>query len=251
MQNLKNNWLVWLMFVLYFVLAFAPSPQGIQRFKTIYTDYIINAKTITTSDANVTDDLAVTDDASVGGDLAVTGDVTLSGEFDISNRANFWRYQDVAAAPSVRAAAGVVSATTSITTSWLGIAVPRNLVVTWQTVTTATAGNITVAGVDARGVSTSELIAVGAVSGTQTLTGAMPWASVTSFTLPTRTEAVTLTVAGGQKFGMPLIPDAAADVYHLTVNLTPQAAPTVNTTYGTFDPVSTPAANVDYDVWVK
>jgi hypothetical protein len=118
-------------------------------------------------------------------------------------------------------------------------------------VTTATAGNITVAGIDARGTSTTELVAVGAVSGTQTLAGVVPWASITSLALPARTEAVTLTVVGGQLFGLPLIPNAAGDLYHLTVNETPQAAPTVNTTYGTFNPVSTPAADVDYNMWVK
>lgn len=60
-----------------------------------------------------------------------------------------------------------------------------------------------------------------------------------------------MTVTGGQKFGLPYLPEVAGDVYHVTVNLTPQAAPTVNTANGTFDPVSTPAAAVDYNVWVK
>jgi hypothetical protein len=188
-------------------------------------------------------------DVSVAGDQTITGDVTLSG--NIANRSLFLRYQDVAAAPDIYAEAGVVSATTSITTSILGIETPRNAVVIWTTETTSTAGNITVAGIDARGNSTSELIAVGAVSGTQTLAGVAPWQKISSLALPTRTEAVTLTVKGGQRFGLPLLPAAAGDVYHLTVNATPQAAPTVNATYGTFDPVSTPAANVDYNVWVK
>lgn len=187
--------------------------------------------------------------ATLTGDLDLTGDTTFTG--NLTGRSLYLRYQDVAAAPSIRAAAGVVSTTTSITTSILGIETPRNVVLTWQTITTATAGNVTVAGVDARGASATELIAVGAVSGTQTLTGVVPWQSVTSLALPTRTEAVTLTVAGGQKLGLPLVPQAAGDLYHLTVNETPQAAPTVNTTYGTFDPVSTPAADVDYNVWIK
>jgi hypothetical protein len=217
--------------------AFAPVEQGVQRFKEI-----------------ITQTLMVSGGATFQGATTITGaatldDVTLTG--NITNRALFLRYQDVTAAPSVYAQADVVSATTSITTSILGIETPRNVVLTWVTVTTATAGNVTVAGVDARGNSTSELIAVGAVSGTQTLTGVVPWQSVTSFALPTRTEAVTLTVTGGQKFGLPLLPVTAGDVYHLTVNATPQAAPTVSTSYGTFDPVSTPAASVDYNVWVK
>lgn len=175
--------------------------------------------------------------------------VTING--NLTNRSLFLRYQDVAAAPSVYAAAAVVSTTNTINSSILGIETPRNVVLTWVTVTTATAGNVTVTGVDARGNSTTELIAVGQVSGTQTLAGVVPWQSISSFALPTRTEAVTLTVTGGQLFGLPLIPQAAADVYHLTVNATPQTAPTVNATYGTFNPVSTPAANVDYNIWMK
>lgn len=200
------------------------------------------------SDVTMTQDLAVTGDVTAN-DVTASGDLSLTGNF--SNRSLFLRYQDVAAAPDVYAEAGVVSTTNTITSSILGIGVPRNVVLTYVTVTTATAGNVTVAGVDARGNSTSELVAVGAVSGTQTLAGVVPWQSVTSISLPTRTEALTLTIKGGQKFGLPLVPAAAGDVYHVTVNATPQAAPTVNATYGTFDPVSTPAANVDYDVWVK
>lgn len=196
-----------------------------------------------------TGDQTLTGDQTITGDVGITGDLTLIG--NMPNRSLYLRYQDVAAAPSIYAEAGVVSTTTSITTSILGIETPRNVVLTWVTVTTATAGNVTVTGVDARGDSASELVAVGAVSGTQTLTGSVPWQSISSFALPTRTEAVTLTVAGGQKFGLPLVPQAAGDVYHLTVNATPQIAPTVNITYATFDPVSTPAANVDYNVWVK
>lgn len=169
----------------------------------------------------------------------------------LANRSLFLRYQDVAAAPTIRTGAGVVSTTTSITTSILGIDTPRNVVISWQTVTTATTGTITVSGVDARGSSTTDLISVGAVSGTQTLVGVVPWVSITSFALPVRTEAVTLTVTGGQRFGLPIIPAAAGNLYHLTVNATPQTAPTVNATVGTFDPVSTPAANVDYNVWIK
>jgi hypothetical protein len=223
--------------------AFAPPAQGTQRFNRILSDSLVVFNVATLNDVTAAGDV------TIAGELAVTGDIDLTG--NVANRSLFLRYQDVAAAPSIYAEAAVVSATTTITTSILGIETPRNAIVTWQTVTTATAGNITVTGVDARGNSTTELVAVGAVSGTQTLTGVAPWASITSLALPTRTEAVTLTVVGGQLFGLPLIPNAAGDLYHLTVNETPQAAPTVNTTYGTFNPVSTPAADVDYNVWVK
>lgn len=165
----------------------------------------------------------------------------------------FLRYQDVAAAPSIHAEATVIATVTVLDSEVLGIAAPRNAVIVYQTAAAidATAGNITVAGVDARGNVTTEQIAVAASAGTQTLTGVVPWHAITSLTLPTRTEQVTVTVTGGQLFGLPIVPKAASDVYHVVVNLTPQAAPTVDTTYGTFNPVSTPAANVDYDVWLK
>lgn len=182
-------------------------------------------------------------------DLIVNDDLTVDG--NITERSLYLRYQDVAAAPSIRAQATVVATVQALTTNILGIDTPRNLKLTYTTATTATAGNITVAGIDARGLAATELIAVSAVSGTQTLTGVVPWQSVTSITLPARSENVTLTAAGGQRFGLPIVPKAVADVYHVTVNKTPQAAPTVNATYGTFDPVSTPAADVDYNVWMK
>lgn len=169
----------------------------------------------------------------------------------IANQSLLLRYQDVAAAPNIRAAAAVVSQTTSITTSLLGIEYPRNVVITLASDTQRTAGDITVAGTDARGNSTTEILAMTATTTTQTLTGNVPWKSVSSFTIPSQTIAITFTATGGQKFGLPLLPSAAGDLYHLTVNATPQTAPTVSTTYGTFDPVSTPAANVDYNVWVK
>lgn len=243
MQRLKNfspvKTLVILMFIFVMALAlsgFAPVEQGVQRFKEV-----------------VAEKLTVSKNGTIGGNLTITGalsadDVTIT---HVVGRATFLRYQDVAAAPSIRAIATVVSGTTSVSSVILGIETPRNVVLTYLTVTTATAGNVTVAGVDARGNSTTELIAVDAISGSQTLVGVVPWQSITSFTLPTRTENVTLTVAGGQKFGLPFIPETAGDLFHLTVNATPQTAPTVNATYGTFDPVSTPAASVDYNVWMK
>lgn len=187
-----------------------------------------------------------------GGLQILSGTLDIDGGLSIANRSLFLRYQDVAAAPSIRAAATVIATVTAVDTAILGIETPRNAVITYvsSVSTTATAGNITVAGIDARGNSTTEQIAVAAQAGSQTLTGVVPWVSITSLTLPTRTEVVTVTVTGGQLFGLPLVPNAASDVYHLTVALTP-VVPTVNTTYGTFNPVATPAANVDYNVWVK
>jgi len=217
-------------------VGFVPVLQGIQRFVEIRTDTIKNAKTITT------EDMVINDDLTLGGDL--------TGVDHFVGRSTFIRVQDADAAPSIRAAATVVATVSAVSSEILGIEYPRNLSITYLTATTATVGSITVVGVDARGLAATELIAVAAISGSQTLVGVVPWQSVTSLTLPTRAEDVTLTVAGGQLFGLPYVPVAAADVYHLTVNKTP-AVPTVNATYGTFNPVSTPAANVDYNVWMK
>lgn len=214
------------------IVGFSPDLQGIQRFRQV-----------------ITQSLQVNQDAEVRGDLVVTGDVTING--NIPNRSMMVRYQDVAAAPSIVGEATVVATVQAFPGTILGVDTPRNLSLTYVTATTATVGNITVVGVDARGLAATELIAVAAISGSQTLTGNVPWVSITSITLPERSEDVTLTVVGGKKFGLPIVPDAAGDVYHVTVNKTPQAAPTVNATYGTFDPVSTPAADVDYSVWMK
>lgn len=189
-----------------------------------------------------------------GADLVATDDVTVGG--NILTRALAIRLQDVAndASNNVLAATGVVSTTTSVTTSITNPDYPRNVVVSYQTTTTATATSLTIAGVDARGTSTSEALAVAAISGTQTLTGSVPWASITSFTWPTtRTEAVTLTVGLGEKFGLPLLPAASGDVFFVTLNNTYQNAVsyTVNITYGTVLPIADVAANDDFSIWVK
>lgn len=225
-----------LAFLLIFLLAFAPPFQGVQRFQTVITQRLTVTNSATIQDATLTD--------------AILTDATITGGSFVG-RSVFLRYQDVAAAPAIRAEATTVATVVALSSEILGIETPRNVVLTYVTATTATVGSVTVVGIDARGLAASELIAVAAISGSQTLTGVVPWQSITSFTLPTRTEDVTLTVAGGQLFGLPIVPAAAADLYHLTVNETPQAAPTVDTTYGTFNPVSTPAADVDYNVWMK
>jgi hypothetical protein len=182
-----------------------------------------------------------------------------SNGVSLSNQSLFLRYQDVAAAPSIVAETGYLTTTAAITSGeFLGVETPRNLQITYISTSgvggppiTTTAGSLVVTGVDARGNSTTETLSALAISGTQSITGNIAWKSVTTITLPTRTESLSVTVTGGQKFGLPLLPGAVSDLYHLTVAGTPQTAPTVSTTYGTFDPVSTPAANIDYNVWVK
>ena len=227
-----------LLLVLSMVILTGFAYQGIQRIATLYVQT-----------------LRVTNSGEFQGTNTFTGPSTFTGAVTANSvtlvgRSTFIRIQDADAAPSVRAAATVIATVSAVSSEILGIEYPRNLSITYLTATTATVGNITVVGIDARGLAATELIAVAAISGSQTLVGAAPWKSVTSLTLPTRAEDVTLTVAGGQLFGLPYVPASAADVYHVTVNKTP-AVPTVDTTYGTFNPVSTPAANVDYNVWMK
>ena len=236
--KISRVWFVALAVILALALAgFAPVEQGIQRFKEVLTQV-----------------LTVTGNAELRGDLTVAGDTALTGDLTVTHlagRSLFLQYQDVAQAPSIYAAASVASTTTSITTSLLGIDTPRNIVISLSSDLQRAAGNITVAGVDARGAAATEVLAMTAITDAQTLTGVVPWVSVSSLTLPAQTVAITISAAGGQKFGLPILPEAAGDLYHLTVAATPQTAATVSATYGTFDPVATPAAGVDYDVWIK
>ena len=222
----KKAFLLFIAFLM--LVGFTPIMQGIERFKEI------RAETV-----------------KVEKNLTVTGDVAVTGNFTDHNA--FLRYQDVDAAPDVFAQATAAATVVALPTGeFLGIEYPRNLKVTYTTATTSTAGDLTVTGTNMLNQSDTEVIAVSAVSGTQTLVGNVAWKSIATITLPSsRSEAIDITIVGGQKFGLPRIPVVAGDVYHVTVNKTPQAAPTVNTTYGTFDPVSTPAADVDYNVWMK
>lgn len=84
------------------VLAFGPLEQGIQRFKTIYTDYITVNKDLTVrGDITLTDDMSL-DDLTVTGDTAlgdaaddtatVTGDMVLNGvpDTDTANYNNWF-----------------------------------------------------------------------------------------------------------------------------------------------------------------
>lgn len=248
MKKFKSFWPLALLLVI-LLAGFAPVAQGIQRFNTILTR-VLTVQNSAEFQGPVTAAAGISaDDLTLSDDLAVTGDATLSG--NLPGRSLALRYQDVNAALTVYAAAEVVSTTTSITTSLLGIDYPRNLVITLSSAAQRAAGNITVTGVDARGAAATEIFAMTAITDAEVLTGNVPWVSISSIAIPTQTNPFTLTVTGGQKFGLPHLPQAAGDVYHLTVNATPQAAPTVNATYGTVDPVSTPAANVDYTILMR
>ena len=231
----RLNLILGLILAVLFLSAFAPVWQ-----RQVYDWLVVKKLTVQEGGATFNSDLTA-DDVTVD-DLTVT---------HLVSRSTYLRDQDVAAAPNIYVAASIPTTTTVIATSVLGIETPRNAVIALTSDVTRTAGSLVVAGVDARGNAASEVLAMTASASLETLTGAVPWVSITSFTVPTQTAAFTLTVTGGQRFGLPIIPEVAGDVYHLTVNATPQAAPTINATYGSFDPVSTPAASVDYNVWMK
>lgn len=195
-------------------------------------------------------------DLTVGGDTAMTGDVsandlTLSG--NITSRALVLRLQDVAddTATNVLAATAVATTTHSITTAITNPDYPRNVVVTLSSTAQRTAGNITLTGVDARGTATTELLAMTAITVSQTLTGNVPWASITSVAIPTQTRAFTISVGLGEKFGLPLIPVASGDVFKVTKTNVHTTAFTVNTTYGTVGMTADVSANDDFGIWVK
>ena len=166
------------------------------------------------------------------------------------------RYQDVAndAANNVYVATSVVSATTSVTTSITNPDYPRNLRFTYVTDVQATAGTFTITGIDARGntrVANGEDFTIAAITGTQTFTGSIPWATITGFTLPTRTEAVTLTVGLGEKFCLGKIPAAAGDVFYFSIGNVYTSAYAVDTTWGTVLPTADIAANNDLTIGYK
>lgn len=209
-----------------------------------------NVSTLTATTASVTTgtvtSLTVTNLTMAAGTITPT---------HIAGRAAMIRVQDAAVADAyinVMGSTGVPSATTSITASSLTQPdYPRNVVISYTTTTTATTGTVTVVGVDARGSSATSLMTVAAISGNQTITGSVAWASITSFTLPTRTEAVTFSVGLGTKLGLPIIPVASSDVFMVTKNNTYTTAYTVDTTYGTVAPTVVVAANDDFSIWFK
>ncbi len=177
-----------------------------------------------------------------------------SGGVDTYGHEAIWaRYQDVAddAAGNVLTETLAVSATTSITTNITSPDYPRNLRITYQTTTTSTAGTLTVTGTDARGnvrTTNGEGFTIAAISGTQTFTGSIPWAVVSGFTLPTRTEAVSITVGLGEKFGIGKIPASSAEVFYLSIGNVYTSAYTVDTTWGTVLPTADIAANDDLTI---
>jgi len=182
-------------------------------------------------------------------DWIVTKKLTVTHE--IVGRSEQIRFQDAAATSTTNViSTSFVAGETSITGSSLTqLDYPRNLVLAVTATTTPTAGTITLIGVGANGESTSEGLTLGAISGTQTITGSMPWASLSSIAIPEQTITLTVKAGGGIKFGLPFKPRSDA-VYKVTLNNTAITTYTLDTTYGTVAPGAV-SANDDLTVWVK
>jgi hypothetical protein len=208
---------------------------------------------ITSSTATITSATFTTATVTSGDISSLTATtVTIT---HIADRAAMLRIQDALVAneyTNILAAINVPTTTTSITSSSLTQPdYPRNLVISYTTTTTATTGTLTVAGVDARGSSTSEELTVSAISGTQTITGSVPWAVITSLTLPTQTEELSASIGTGNALGLPIVPTASSDVFMVTKNNVYTTAYTVDTTYGAVAPTVDVAANDDFSIWFK
>lgn len=172
-----------------------------------------------------------------------------NGVDSLGSRAVYMRLQDVKDDTGGNVYnAGVVSATTTITTGITSPDYPRNLQLSYQTTTTATAGSLTVFGVDARGNSTSEVLAITAISGTQTITGSTPFATISKFTLPIRTHAVTFTVSVGAGMGIGQAPIVTGTVFLVTVNNAVTTSYTVNITKGLVTLSNGLSANDDFTI---
>ena len=182
-------------------------------------------------------------------DWIVTQRLTVTNE--IVGRAMQVRIQDAAAASTTNViSTSFVAGETSITSSSLTqMDYARNLVLAVTATTTPTAGTITIVGTGANGESTYEGLAFSAISGTQTITGSMPWANVSSIAIPVQSITLTVKAGGGLKFGMPFKPRASA-AYKVTLNNTNITTYTLDTTYGTVA-LSALSANDDLTVWLK
>jgi len=181
-------------------------------------------------------------------DWVVTQRLTVTHE--IVGRALQVRFQDAAAASTTNViSTSFVAGETGITSGLTQLDYPRNLVFAVTATTTPTAGTITIVGTGANGETTSEGLTFGAISGTQTITGSMPWANVSSIAVPVQTITLTVKAGGGIKFGLPFKPRAGA-VYKVTINNTDITTYTLDTSYGTLLPGAL-SANDDLTVWVK
>lgn len=190
-------------------------------------------------------------------DWVIAKQLTVNGY--ITDRATALRLQDVKVrgGGNVRAETAVTTGTTTITSTFTNPDYPRNIEITVAQITgtytnVRTAGNIYIYGIDARGISHVDTVAMTAISASQTLTGVVPFATLTQVVIPAQSFAISITVSLGKKFGLtkaPLV--STSDVFFFTTNNTQSTSFSVDRVNGTVEPTTAPTANDDYTVWFK
>lgn len=190
-------------------------------------------------------------------DWVIAKQLTVNGY--ITDRATALRLQDVKVrgGGNVRAETEATTGTTTITSTFTNPDYPRNIEITIAQKTGTytgirTAGNIYIYGIDARGISHVDTVAMTAISASQTLTGVVPFATLTQVVIPAQTFPVSVTLSLGKKFGLtkaPLV--STADVFFFTTNNTQSTSFTVDRANGTVQPTTDPTANDDYTIWFK
>ncbi len=185
--------------------------------------------------------------AKVSFDWVVVKKLTVLNEF--VDHSLMMRFQDVAATSTTNVISESLVAGETEPATVTQLDYPRNMVFQVTASTTATAGSIVVIGDDGVGNLASEVFSVGAISGTQNITGSVAWSKVTSVTFPAQVITVTLKAGGGKKFGLPFKPKSDA-VYRYTLNNTYTTTYTFNATYGTIEPDAL-SANDDLTIWAR
>ena len=133
---------------------------------------------------------------------------------------------------AVHAAITGTGAEQEITTAIINPDVARNISVTTSNVSSPS-GNVTITGVNAKGNSTTEDIAISAGG---TAYGSKAFATVSKITIPAGVTADdTVAVGISDKLGLSNIIYASGDVYKVKKNNADATIGTVNTTYGTVD----------------
>jgi len=190
-------------------------------------------------------------------DWVIAKQLTVNGY--ITDRSTALRLQDVKVrgGGNVRAETEATTGTTTITSTFTNPDYPRNIEITIAQKTGTytgirTAGNIYIYGIDARGISHVDTVAMTAISASQVLTGVVPFATLTQVVIPAQTFPVSVTLSLGKKFGLtkaPLV--STGDVFFFTANNTYTSSFTVDKANGTAQPTTDPTANDDYTIWFK
>ena len=153
----------------------------------------------------------------------------------------------VASTTAIHAAIIGTGAELEVTTAITNPDVVRNSSITTTNVTSPS-GNVTITGVDAKGNSTTEDIAISAGS---TAYGSKAFATVSKITIPAGVTADdTVAIGISDKLGLSNIIYASCDVYKVKKNNADTAIGTVNTTYDTVDCANITGGD-DFTIWYK